>query len=65
MKTYEFNDRATGEDFLVEAKDQNEAVTKAKEYFDDPKCFGEIDFEEAEMLGWDTYQKREVDKNAH
>ena len=55
MKTYEFNDRVTGEDFLVEARYQNEAVAIAKRYFDDPKCFGEITEEVAEALGWDTY----------
>ena len=55
MNTFMFTDRETGEDFLVEAKDQDEATAKAKEYFDDPRCFGEITEEMAEALGWDTY----------
>ena len=54
-RTYVFNDKETGEDFLVEAKDKDSAVAIAKQYFKKPKCFGEIDFEEAEALGWDTY----------
>jgi len=53
--TYEFNDRVTGEDFLVEANTKEEAIEIAKQYFDEPKCFGTVTEEEAEMLGWDTY----------
>lgn len=53
--TYEFNDRATGEDFLVEAESAKEANEIAKQYFDMPKCFGTVTEEEAKMLGWDTY----------
>ena len=54
-KTYQFYDAETSEDFLVEAKNKDGAITIAKQYFKKPWCFGEIDFEEAEMLGWDTY----------
>ena len=55
MKTYEFNDKVTGEDFFVEAETQEEAIEKAKFYFDKPTCFGEIPEYEAEALGYDTY----------
>jgi hypothetical protein len=53
--TYEFNDRVTGEDFLVEAQCEADALETAQRYFDEPKCFGAVTEEEAEMLGWDTY----------
>ena len=53
--TFVFNDRATGEDFLVEARSEADAIETAQSYFDEPKCFGVISEEEAEMLGWDTY----------
>ena len=53
--TYEFNDRVTGEDFLVEAQCEADALETAQRYFDEPKCFGTVTEEEAEILGWDTY----------
>ncbi len=55
MDTYEFSDKVTGEDFLVEAISEDEAIKIAKQYFEEPICYGTISFEEAEMLGWDTY----------
>ena len=55
MKTYEFNDEATGEDFFVEAETQEEAMEKAKIYFIKPTCFGEIPRDRAEAIGYDTY----------
>ena len=55
MKTYDFHDDLTGEDFFVEAETKEEAIEKANEYFETPVCYGEIDDAEAEMLGYDTY----------
>lgn len=55
MKTWEFTDIETGEDFFVEADTKEEAIAKAKQYFDTPKCYGAVTDFEAEMLGYDTY----------
>ena len=53
--TFMFNDKVTGEDFLVEAKSEADAIEIAQTYFDEPKYFGAITEEMAEALGWDTY----------
>lgn len=55
MKTWEFTDRVTGEDFFVEAPCIEDAVAVAVQYFERPVCFGEISLELAEGLGYDTY----------
>ena len=55
MKTWEFDDKVTGEDFFVEAETREEAIEIAKKYFDEPECFGEVSEEFAELMGWDTY----------
>lgn len=54
-KTFAFYDKETGEDFFVEAFDLTQAITIAKEYFEKPACQGEVSWEEAEALGYDTY----------
>lgn len=54
-KTFHFYDKISGEEFFVEAVDQDHAEAKANEYFENPTCFGEIDWDEAEALGYDTY----------
>ena len=53
--TWEFMDLESGEDFFVEAKTKEEAIATAKQYFDEPKCYGTVTDFEAEMLGYDTY----------
>ena len=53
--TWEFTDLYTGEDFFVEAETKEEAMAKAKKYFDAPKCYGTVTDFEADMLGYDTY----------
>ena len=56
MKNYLFTDYATGEDFIVEALSTKNAIKIAKEYFADPCGDPEkITYEEAEMMGLDTY----------
>ena len=55
VKTYSFHDEDSGEDFFVEAYSEEEAMIDAKKNFTTPICYGEIPWEEAEMLGWDTY----------
>lgn len=58
MKNYLFTDYATGEDFIVEALSKESAIKIAKEYFADPCGDPErITYEEAEMMGLDTYQE--------
>lgn len=58
-KTYWFIDDETGEDFLVEATNVYLAKTIAKKYFDAPKMIGRVTYDEAEIMGLDTYQKGE------
>lgn len=55
MKTWEFDDKVTGEDFFVEANTKEEAIQIAKNYFEKPVCYGEVDDFTADMLGYDTY----------
>lgn len=55
MKNYLMYDEDTGEDFIVEAKDEVLAIAKAYNYFDKPRMNYEISDFEAEMLGLDTY----------
>lgn len=60
MKTWEFTDKESGEDFFVEATDETSAYEIARKYFDKPKCYGEVSEEYAEMMGYDTYQERGI-----
>jgi hypothetical protein len=55
MKNFYFVDIETGEDFIVEAKTMAEARHTADGLFGRPRFIREIDDEEAEMLGVDTY----------
>lgn len=55
VKTYSFHDEESGENFFVEALSEEEAIVDANRYFASPICHGEIPWEEAEALGWDTY----------
>lgn len=55
MRTWEFTDRASGEDFFVEAETKELAEEIANTFFKEPKCLGEIDETLAEMMGYDTY----------
>ena len=55
MKTWEFSDEETGEDFFVEAPTREEAIKKARVMFNSPECFGEVSEAYAEAVGWDTY----------
>lgn len=54
-KNYLFNDSATGEQFVVEAKTKAEAMEIAKEYFEEPEFDSLVSDEYAEWLGVDTY----------
>ena len=56
MNTYQFYDAESGEDFFVEAENKSEATKKAKRYFAKPKIIDKVTWEEAEILGYDTYQ---------
>lgn len=55
VKTYSFHDEESGENFFVEALSEEEAIVDANRYFVSPICYGEIPWEEAEALGYDTY----------
>lgn len=55
MKNFLMWDEESGEEFIVEATTEDEALTKAREYFDEPYINDEISDFEAEMLGYDTY----------
>ena len=55
MKTWEFEDYESGEEFFVEAPTEEKAMETAKEYFGNPHCYGEIDEVTADRLGYDTY----------
>lgn len=55
MKNYLMTDDATGEDFIVEALDKEEAMETAEIYFNLPRVIDEISDFEAETLGYDTY----------
>lgn len=55
MKTFLFVDRVTGEEFFVEAENRTKANKTACIWFEEPHNCGEVEEEEAEMLGYDTY----------
>ena len=55
MKNYLMTDDVTGEEFIVEALNKEEAQRTAELYFEAPKLDSEISDFEAEMLGLDTY----------
>jgi len=53
---YLFCDEETGEAFFVETDaGKDEAMTMAKQYFDNPRLMDIYDPEYAEELGYDTY----------
>ena len=58
MKNYLFYDNASGEMFIVETDMKEKAIICARHYFEDPILEGEISNFEAEMLGYDTYQRK-------
>lgn len=55
MKNYLMTDDVTGEDFIVEALNKEEAKATANLYFEAPRIVDKISDFEAEMLGLDTY----------
>ena len=55
MKNYLYYDEASGEEFIVEALNKEEAQRTAEMYFEEPKLDSEISDLEAEMFGLDTY----------
>ena len=55
MKNFLMTDDVTGEDFIVEALNAEEARATADLYFEAPKVIMRISDFEAEMLGLDTY----------
>ncbi len=63
MRNFYFVDDETGEDFIVEAETLAKARYIAGDYFNEAHFLREIDDEEAEMLGVDTYQKGEENEN--
>lgn len=52
---YLFEDKETGEQFLVEADSYTEAVKIVRQYFDNYSFLEKMSVEEGEMLGLDTY----------
>ena len=60
MFTWIFDDKKTGEEFFVEAEVREEAMKIAKEYFDNPQCYGTIPDYIAEAMGYDTYQEEVI-----
>lgn len=59
MKNYLFEDCYSGEDFIVEEDSYEKALLTARLYYADPEFIDEISDYEAEMSGFDTYQKGE------
>ena len=55
MKHYLFNDRGSGEDFIVGAETLEEAKEIAKENFSQPHFIGRISEFEAENSGLDEW----------
>lgn len=55
MRNYLYYDEASGEEFIVEALDKEEAQRTAELYFEAPKLDSEISDLEAELFGLDTY----------
>lgn len=54
-RTFMFTDAESGEEFFVMDYTLSAARKKAREYFDKPKYIEEVTWEEAEMMGLDTY----------
>ncbi len=54
-KIFEFYDEESGESFFVEAPDEIQAIETARHYFEEPVSQGEVSWDEAEALGYDTY----------
>lgn len=54
-KTFLFVDRVSGEEFFVEKETKIEAQKYACIFFEEPVCCGEVSWEEADCLGYDTY----------
>ena len=59
MKNWLFADLMLGVEFIVEAETKDEAGAIANELFPEPDEPVEITDEEADALGYDTYQKGE------
>lgn len=55
MKHYLFLDHESGEEFIVGANDEHDAMTTANELFDDPEYLFEMSDFEAEASGFDEY----------
>lgn len=55
MKHYLFEDHATGEEFIVGANSERDAMITANEYFEDPEYLFEMSEFEAESSGLDEY----------
>lgn len=54
-RTFFFTDNDSGEEFFVMAYTLSEARKKARALFVKPRYIEEVTFEEAEMMGLDTY----------
>ena len=54
-KHYLFEDLETGEEFIVGAENERDAMTIANEYFADPKYLYQMSEYEAEASGLDEY----------
>lgn len=55
MNHYLFVDHTTGEEFLVGANSERDAMTIANEYFDDAEYLNDMTEFEAEASGLDEY----------
>lgn len=55
MKNYLMTDDVSGEDFIVEALNKEEAKATADLYFEAPRVIDRISDYEAEMFGLNTY----------
>lgn len=55
MRNFLFYDNDSGEHFIVEAESYLQARIIANDEFDDAEFVEEISYEEAEMLGYDTF----------
>ena len=55
MNNYLFFDNELGVNFIVEAENYLQAEVIANDEFDDAEFIEEISYEEAEMLGYDTF----------
>ena len=54
-KDYKFYDSVTGELFLVETDNKEDAIATAKTYFKDPALIDVLTIAEGEWEGLDTY----------